>query len=43
MAGMTTRLQLSARACADLLPFVIGAGPVLAKPRSGPAAGFPGV
>jgi hypothetical protein len=43
MAGMTTRPQPSARACADLFPLVIGAGPVIRKPKSGPAAGSPGV
>jgi hypothetical protein len=42
MAGMTTRLQLSARACAGLRALVIGAGPVLRKPKSGRAAGSPG-
>jgi hypothetical protein len=43
MAGMTTRLQPSARACAALLPFVIGVGPVLRKPKSGPATASPGI
>ncbi len=37
MAGMTTRLQLSARAFADLLPLAIVAGPELGQAKSGPA------
>jgi hypothetical protein len=42
MAGMTTRLQPSARAYAVLLLPAVGIGPVPGKPKAGPIAGRPG-
>jgi hypothetical protein len=42
MAGTMTRLHPSVLAFADLLPLAALAGPVIGKPKSGPAAGRPG-